>query len=89
LPKESVIPSAGNKFIFVIAPGITFFLSLIGWAVIPFSSQNLMADIDLGVIYIFAISSLGVYGIVMSGWASNSKYAFFGSTPVCGSNDKL
>lgn len=79
LAKETVIPSAGNKVIFVIAPGITFFLSLIGWAVIPFSPYNLVADIDLGVIYLFAISSLGVYGIVMSGWASNSKYAFLGA----------
>lgn len=86
LAKESVIPSAGNKFVFVIAPGITFFLSLIGWAVIPFSSQNIIADIDLGVIYIFAISSLGVYGIIMSGWASNSKYAFLRRFTFCRAN---
>lgn len=82
-----MIPSAGNKVIFIIAPGITFFLSLIGWAVIPFSIQNVVADIDLGLLYLFSISSLGVYGIVMSGWASNSKYAFLGCFEECCSND--
>lgn len=76
--KETIIPSHSNKFLFFLAPIITFFISLLIWAVIPFSEYVVMADINLGVLYLFAISSLGVYGIIIAGWASNSKYAFLG-----------
>ncbi len=79
LLKETIIPSSANKGIFLLAPVITFTLALIGWAVIPFNAQLVLADINVGVLYLFATSSLGVYGIIMSGWASNSKYAFLGS----------
>nr|QBK37897.1 NADH dehydrogenase subunit 1 [Aurantiochytrium acetophilum] len=79
LLKETVLPSSSNKALFVIAPMITFFLSLIGWAVIPVNETYVFADLNVGVLYIFAISSLGVYGIIISGWASNSKYAFLGA----------
>ena len=74
--KETIVPSGSNRIIFVLAPMITFILSLIAWAVIPFNSGWVLADINVGVLYLFAISSLGVYGIIMAGWASNSKYAF-------------
>jgi NADH-quinone oxidoreductase subunit H len=77
--KEMIIPTAANKFLFILAPVITFVLSLIGWAVIPFSDKGGLADINVGILYLLAVSSLGVYGIVIAGWASNSKYAFFGS----------
>lgn len=77
--KESIFPSNANTFLFVFAPLLTFFLSLLGWAVIPFGSGQVIADINLGILYLLAISSLGVYGIVTSGWASNSKYAFLGA----------
>ncbi len=77
--KEMIIPTAANKFLFILAPVITFVLSLIGWAVIPFSDKGGLADINVGVLYLLAVSSLGVYGIIIAGWASNSKYAFFGS----------
>ncbi len=76
--KETVIPSGANRAVFVIAPMLTFILALIAWAVIPFGDGVVLADINVGVLYLFAISSLGVYGIVMAGWASNSKYAFLG-----------
>lgn len=76
--KETIVPSGANKAIFIIAPMITFTLALIAWAVIPFSPEMVLADINVGVLYLFAISSLGVYGIIMSGWASNSKYPFLG-----------
>lgn len=79
LVKEVIVPSNSNKFIFVFSPAITFFMSLLGWAVIPFSKYALLSDMSFGVLYILAISSLGVYGIIMSGWSSNSKYAFLGS----------
>lgn len=79
LIKETIIPSSSNKVIFFIAPMITFGLSLIGWAVIPFNETAVLADINIGILYLLAISSLSVYGIVMSGWASNSKYAFLGA----------
>lgn len=79
LVKEVIIPSNANKFIFVVSPALTFFMSLLGWAVIPFNKYAFLSDLNFGVIYILAISSLGVYGIIMSGWASNSKYAFLGS----------
>jgi NADH-quinone oxidoreductase subunit H len=77
--KETVIPSGANRVVFVIAPMLTFLLSLIAWAVIPFGPGLVLADINVGVLYLFAISSLGVYGIIMAGWASNSKYAFLGA----------
>lgn len=77
--KETVIPSGANKFIFILAPMITFVLALIGWAVIPFGDGLVLADINVGVLYLLAISSLGVYGIMMAGWASNSRFAFLGA----------
>ncbi|WP_341793138.1 MULTISPECIES: NADH-quinone oxidoreductase subunit NuoH [unclassified Rickettsia] len=77
--KEPIIPTKADKILFVIAPMITFILSLIGWAVIPFNKGLVLADINVGVLYILAISSLSVYGIIIAGWASNSKYAFLGA----------
>jgi len=79
LIKETIIPSGANRVVFVLAPMLTFVLSLIAWAVIPFDSGWVLADINVGILYLFAISSLGVYGIIMAGWASNSKYAFLGA----------
>src|SRR6478609_8009609 len=78
LMKETVIPSGANRVVFLAAPILTFVLSLVAWAVIPFNFGMVLADINVGVLYLFAISSLGVYGIIMAGWASNSKYAFLG-----------
>ncbi len=77
--KEIIIPASSNKVIFILAPIITMTLALIAWAVIPFSENQVLANINVGILYIFAISSLGVYGIIMGGWASNSKYPFLGS----------
>jgi NADH-quinone oxidoreductase subunit H len=77
--KETIIPSGANRVIFIIAPMVTFVLSLVAWAVIPFGAGLVLADINVGFLYLFAISSLGVYGIIMAGWASNSKYAFLGA----------
>ncbi len=77
--KETVIPSGANTIVFLAAPMLTFTLSLIAWAVIPFDDGMVLADINVGVLYLFAISSLGVYGIIMAGWASNSRYAFLGA----------
>lgn len=77
--KELVIPDGADKFVFLLAPLITFALALVGWAVIPFAPGWLVSNINVGVMYLFAISSLGVYGIIMGGWASNSKYPFLGS----------
>jgi len=77
--KEIIIPSSANKTIFVLAPIITLTLSLIAWAVIPFSPEIVLANINVGILYLFAISSLSVYGIIMAGWASNSKYPFLGA----------
>ena len=77
--KEIIIPASANKTIFILAPIITLTLSLIAWAVIPFSSKLVLADINVGILYLFAISSLSVYGIIMGGWASNSKYPFLGA----------
>ncbi|MFT4717958.1 MAG: NADH-quinone oxidoreductase subunit H [Rickettsiales bacterium] len=77
--KEVIIPTNANKFLFLLAPVITFVLALIGWAVVPFSENFVIADINVGVIYILAASSLGVYGIIIAGWSSNSKYAFLGA----------
>jgi len=77
--KEVIMPSKANKALFLLAPIITFVLALIGWAVIPFSSEFVIADLNIGAIYLLATSSLGVYGIIIAGWASNSKYAFLGA----------
>lgn len=76
--KETILPSSSDKIVFILAPIITFVLSLMGWAVIPFNETALLADINIGILYLLAISSLGVYGIILSGWSSNSKYAFLG-----------
>ena len=76
--KETIIPTGANKVVFVIAPMLTFTLALIAWAVIPLGDGLVIADINVGVLYLFAVSSLGVYGILMAGWSSNSKYAFLG-----------
>ena len=77
--KEIIVPASANKIIFILAPIITMTLALIAWAVIPMSENFVLADINVGILYIFAISSLGVYGIIMGGWASNSKYPFLGA----------
>ena len=77
--KEIIIPASSNKIIFILAPIITMTLALVAWAVIPFGNDLVLADINVGILYIFAISSLGVYGIIMGGWASNSKYPFLGA----------
>ena len=77
--KETIIPSNSNLVLFIMAPIITFVLSLMGWAVIPFTLNSVLSDINLGVLYLFAISSLSVYGIILAGWSSNSKYPFIGS----------
>jgi NADH-quinone oxidoreductase subunit H len=79
LVKETIIPSNANKFIFILSPIITFTISLVGWAIIPYDKYAVLAEVNVGVLYLFAISSLGVYGIIMSGWSSNSKYAFLGA----------
>lgn len=79
LTKEVIVPSNSNKIIFIFSPALTFFMSLLGWAVIPYNKYALLADLNFGLLYILAISSLGVYGIIMSGWSSNSKYAFLGA----------
>lgn len=77
--KETIFPAQANKIVFLIAPMLTFALALLGWAVIPVAPEFVIADINVGILYLFAISSLGVYGIIMAGWASNSKYAFLGA----------
>ncbi len=77
--KETIVPSRANPFIFLLAPMLTFMLAMLGWAVIPISKNFVIANINVGILYLFAISSLGVYGIIMAGWASNSKYAFLGA----------
>ncbi|MEQ1706759.1 MAG: NADH-quinone oxidoreductase subunit NuoH [Terricaulis sp.] len=76
--KEIVIPAGANKTVFILAPLITFILAFVGWAVVPFANDVVIADLNVGILYLFAISSLGVYGIIMGGWASNSKYPFLG-----------
>ncbi len=78
LGKETIIPSGANRGVFVMAPMLTFALALVAWAVIPVNDGWVLADINVGILYLFAISSLGVYGILMAGWASNSRYAFLG-----------
>jgi len=77
--KETVIPSGANRGVFILAPCVTFILALVAWSVIPFDQGMVLADINVGILYLFAISSLGVYGILMAGWASNSRYAFLGA----------
>ncbi len=77
--KETILPAGANRTVFIMAPMLTFILSLIAWAVIPFDAGMVLADINVGILYLFAISSLGVYGVIMAGWASNSKYAFLGA----------
>lgn len=76
--KESIMPSNANKLLFIVSPILTFIISLLGWAIIPFDKYAALAEFNIGILYLFAMSSLGVYGIVMSGWSSNSKYAFLG-----------
>ncbi|MDG1286833.1 MAG: NADH-quinone oxidoreductase subunit NuoH [Rickettsiales bacterium] len=77
--KETIIPTHASPIVFILAPMLTFVLALVGWAVIPFSAEFVIADINVGILYLLAISSLGVYGVIMAGWASNSKYAFLGA----------
>jgi len=77
--KESIIPSNSNYVLFILSPMVTFILSIVGWGVIPFGFGRVLSDVNLGLLYIFMISSLGVYGIICAGWASNSKYAFLGA----------
>jgi len=77
--KEIIIPASSNKIIFILAPIVTMTLALVSWAVIPFGEDQVIADINVGILYLFAVSSLGVYGIIMGGWASNSKYPFLGA----------
>ena len=77
--KETILPAGANKVVFVMAPMLVFVLGLVGWAVIPFDEGWVLADINVGILYLFAISSLGVYGVLMAGWASNSKYPFLGA----------
>jgi len=77
--KEIIIPASSNKVIFLLAPIVTMTLALVAWAVIPFDNELVLADINVGILYLFAVSSLSVYGIIMGGWASNSKYPFLGA----------
>lgn len=79
LVKETIIPSSSNKILFILSPMLTFIISLMGWAVIPYNEYSIFLELNISLLYLFAISSLGVYGIIMSGWSSNSKYAFLGS----------
>jgi NADH-quinone oxidoreductase subunit H len=79
LLKETIVPSSANGVLFIIAPMIAFMTALVAWAVVPFGDGLVIADINVGILYLFAISSLGVYGIIIAGWASNSKYAFLGA----------
>jgi len=77
--KEIIIPASANKIVFILAPIVTMTLALVAWAVIPMSEDFILSDINVGILYLFAVSSLGVYGIIMAGWASNSKYPFLGA----------
>ena len=79
LVKETILPSSANTVIFIMAPIVTFLLALLTWAVIPFGDNMVLIDLNVGVLFVFAISSLGVYGIITAGWSSNSKYAFLGA----------
>ena len=78
LSKETIVPTQANSPVFIIAPMLLFTLALVAWAVIPVNAKWVLADINVGILYLFAISSMGVYGVIMAGWASNSKYAFLG-----------
>jgi NADH-quinone oxidoreductase subunit H len=89
LSKETILPSGASKAVFVIAPMLTFVLSLVAWAVIPFGEGMVIADVNVGILYLFAISSLGVYGVIMAGWASNSKYPFLGRNAIRRADDFL
>ena len=77
--KETVIPTGANKGVFILAPMVTFVLALVAWSVIPIGAGLVLADINVGILFLFAVSSLGVYGVLMAGWASNSRYAFLGA----------
>ena len=77
--KETIVPTGANKVVFLVAPMITFVLAMVAWAVVPFSAGLVLADINVGIMFLFAVSSMGVYGIIMAGWASNSRYAFLGA----------
>lgn len=79
LVKETVLPSSANQLIFILSPILTFVISLMGWAIIPYDKYAILSELNVGILYLFAMSSLGVYGIIMSGWSSNSKYAFLGA----------
>lgn len=79
LSKETLVPGSSNIYIFILSPIFTFLISMLCWSLIPFDFNIVISDIDLGILFLFAFSSLGVYGIIMSGWSSNSKYAFLGS----------
>jgi NADH-quinone oxidoreductase subunit H len=79
LTKETIVPAGADRFLFILAPMLTFLLAMIAWAVIPVNDGWAIADINVGILYLFAVSSLGVYGIIIAGWASNSKYAFLGA----------
>jgi NADH-quinone oxidoreductase subunit H len=79
MTKETIIPAGANRALFIMAPMLTFTLALVGWAVVPFFKGGVIANINVGILYLFAISSLGVYGIIIAGWASNSKYSFLGA----------
>ena len=79
MTKELIIPTGANRVVFLLAPMLTFILAMVGWAVIPVAEGWVLSDINVGILYLFAISSLGVYGIIMAGWASNSKYPFLGA----------
>jgi len=79
LLKESVIPTNANTFSFIFAPILTFFLSLLGWSIIPFTSFSFFTNVNLSLLFLFAVGSLAVYGVILSGWSSNSRYAFFGA----------
>ena len=89
LMKETIIPTGSNRLLFLLAPMITFGLAMIAWAVIPVNDGWAIANINVGILYLFAISSLGVYGIIIAGWASNSKYAFLGRAAQCGADGVL
>jgi len=79
LVKEAILPSNASVFLFIVSPALTFTVSLLGWALIPYGSHSFLSELSVGFLYLFAVSSLGVYGVIMSGWSSNSKYAFLGS----------
>ncbi|MCX8501653.1 MAG: NADH-quinone oxidoreductase subunit NuoH [Alphaproteobacteria bacterium] len=79
LMKETIVPTGANRFLFLVAPMVTFVLALVAWAVIPFGAGMVLSNLNVGILYIFAISSLGVYGIIVAGWASNSRYSFLGA----------